>query len=1133
MKNSSIIKSLLCFILLILVGSIPTQAQESENVELVGTLYNYWEDAKDVAVSGSHIYVAANDYGLRVVNISDPSVPVAAGFSDTPGMALGVAVSGSYAYVADYHSGLRVINISDPSQPIEVGFYDTPGSAYGVAVSGSYAYVADYHSGLRIINVSNPSLPVEVGYCITPGTAENVAVSGGYAYVADEGSGLCVINISDPSAPFQAGQFDTPGNAHGVAVSGSYAYVSDYDSGLRIINVSDPSQPVEVGYYETPGNAEGVAVSGSYAYVADSYSLRVINISDPSQPVEVGFCDPGYAIGVVVSGSYAYTAGGGSGLNLIDISDPLLPVEVGYYDTGWCRDVAVSGSFAYIANGISGLRVIDISDPSLPVEVGFYDTPGSAYGVTVSGSYAYVADGRGGIRIIDISDPLQPVEVGFEAPAQATYECVVISGSYAYIMQFWSIRIIDISNPTAPSRVGSYFYGDPMYFTGIAISDSYVYVSGGSGLGVLDVSDPSDPLLVTQYDTPGSAKDIVVSGSYAYIADGNSGLCVIDISDPSLPFVVGQCDTPGHAIGVTVSGSFAYVADENSGLRVINISDPSAPVEVGYYDTPGEAVNVSASNSYAYVADYYNFEIFEYTGPTPPFPFDLLSPVDESVCITGDTTLVWQNTTNNDPEETIEYELYIATDETFTTDLQTFTMADTTYSLENLTNGETYWWKVKALDTNSNGTWSNQVFSFTVINPAPLPFSLLSPEDGITLDTLGTTFAWNATTDPNPEDVVMYMLSLSTDEAFSDPLLYGAGLSTEYDIFDLVDDTDYWWKVYAADSESSGTFSNETWTFHTSLPAPPSNFSLLRPHDETTLDSLETTFAWGRASDPNPDDVVMYMLLLSIDEAFSDPLLYGAGISREYDIFDLVDNTNYWWKVYAADSDSTGTFSNETWTFHTSLPEPPSDFSLLAPEDEASIGGDGNFEFRASWEESVDPDPGDIVIYDWVGIVTLPSGTDTTLRYSSVEEENLTLNIPDSLGLENWESEFSLEWYVEAISSLDTVASLEEYSLTLAINSDVTDLQSDLPEIFEISSLYPNPFNPTLNVEIALPETADLKVMIYNVMGQSVATVADHSYSAGTHSFTFDGSDHSSGVYFVHAIVTGKLNQIQKVVLMK
>ncbi len=103
-------------------------------------------------------------------------------------------------------------------------------------------------------------------------------------------------------------------------------------------------------------------------------------------------------------------------------------------------------------------------------------------------------------------------------------------------------------------------------------------------------------------------------------------------------------------------------------------------------------------------------------------------------------------------------------------------------------------------------------------------------------------------------------------------------------------------------------------------------------------------------------------------------------------------------------------------------------------------------------------------------------------------------------------------------------------------SADVDEELDQMPEHYSLDLCYPNPFNPTLNVGVSLPETSDLKVMIYNVMGQNVATLADRSYSVGTHNFVFNANEvtsHSSGVYFVHASVAGKLNQVKKVILMK
>jgi len=282
----------------------------------------------------------------------------------TPGTAIDVEVVGHLAYVADGEFGLRVIDVSNPVSPINVGALDTPGSARNVTLVGDLAYVADRISGLRVIDVSNPASPFEVGALNTPGSAFNVAVAGDVAYVADASSGLRAIDVSDPASPFELGALDTPGSARNVTVVANLAYVADGLSGLRVIDVSDPASPFELGALNTPGSARDVAVAGDLAYVADARSgLRLIDVSNPASPFELGALNtPGSAASVTLVGELAYVADGVSGLRLIDVSDARALSAVGAFDTpGYTWDVEVVGDHAYIADAGS-LRVLDVSE---------------------------------------------------------------------------------------------------------------------------------------------------------------------------------------------------------------------------------------------------------------------------------------------------------------------------------------------------------------------------------------------------------------------------------------------------------------------------------------------------------------------------------------------------------------------------------------------------------------------------------------------------------------------------------------------------------------------------------------------------------------------------------------------------
>ncbi len=310
---------------LILICAIGSALADSLHVSLAGH-YGASNSARRVNISGTIAYIADDDNGLCIIDISDPSSPSGLVHYYTGDPPFSVFVSGDYAYVtyAGYFSwkGLQIFDISYPSSPFEVGLYEMEERAYGVFVSGDYAYVADSDSGLRIIDVSIPSLPSKIGFYVTGDRAHGVYVSGSYAYVADKEDGLRIIDVSDPFSPYEVGFYDTGDLALDVYISGDYAYVADYEDGLRIIDISDPSSPTEVGLYSTAGGAIGVYVSGSYAYIADEFNgLQIIDISSPSFPFRAGFYNTAYyTVDVFVSDRYAYVVCGDSGLYILDVS---------------------------------------------------------------------------------------------------------------------------------------------------------------------------------------------------------------------------------------------------------------------------------------------------------------------------------------------------------------------------------------------------------------------------------------------------------------------------------------------------------------------------------------------------------------------------------------------------------------------------------------------------------------------------------------------------------------------------------------------------------------------------------------------------------------------------------------------
>ncbi len=89
-----------------------------------------------------------------------------------------------------------------------------------------------------------------------------------------------------------------------------------------------------------------------------------------------------------------------------------------------------------------------------------------------------------------------------------------------------------------------------------------------------------------------------------------------------------------------------------------------------------------------------------------------------------------------------------------------------------------------------------------------------------------------------------------------------------------------------------------------------------------------------------------------------------------------------------------------------------------------------------------------------------------------------------------------------------------------------------LPGEFAIEGVFPNPFNPTTEIRIALPRRGVVQVEVIDILGRRVATLHHGALPPGHHTFTFNGARLASGTYFVRAI-QGRDVVVRKIVLLK
>jgi hypothetical protein len=94
-----------------------------------------------------------------------------------------------------------------------------------------------------------------------------------------------------------------------------------------------------------------------------------------------------------------------------------------------------------------------------------------------------------------------------------------------------------------------------------------------------------------------------------------------------------------------------------------------------------------------------------------------------------------------------------------------------------------------------------------------------------------------------------------------------------------------------------------------------------------------------------------------------------------------------------------------------------------------------------------------------------------------------------------------------------------------------------MPKTFVVSQNYPNPFNPITQIDYALPKDCNVKIDIFNILGQKVKTLIDEFQTAGLKIVHWDGKDDNgqacaSGIYF-YKIQAGEFSQAKKMVIVK
>tara|TARA_S200000501_G_C20852150_1_gene756126 strand:- start:725 stop:1588 length:864 start_codon:yes stop_codon:yes gene_type:complete len=188
-----------------------------------------------------------------------------------------------------------------------------------------------------------------------------------------------------------------------------------------------------------------------------------------------------------------------------------------------------------------------------------------------------------------------------------------------------------------------------------------------------------------------------------------------------------------------------------------------------------------------------------------------------------------------------------------------------------------------------------------------------------------------------------------------------------------------------------------------------------------------------------------------------------------------------------------------------------------------SLSDIGGFQINISTLNDID---------QYLDEISLPSGWSVT--YSS-SNNTYKLFAYDATGINSINS-IDLMMPVNSILDINNIVLASKNGQKIKTILEKNSYQGEtiaLPNVPNIQSLYPNPFNPILTISYSIPSETTVSIIIYNMLGEKISTLVNNSYTlSGFHSVNWNASDFPSGMYFVK-IQTPSVMKTRKALLLK
>jgi len=263
------------------------------------------------------------------LNVEDPTKPISlANYSVTDGHDF--EIKENIAFLSTWEYGIEVVDISNPSNPTKIGEYISESVSH-LKVVEDIIYASKHNTSgsfYEIIDISDPTQPEKVKeFC--EGQGAKPFLRGNLAY-------FCVRDLTHSQIHFRVYDINNPANpeliseytssaeiyAYDIYVENDFAYYALANNGFLILDYSDIANPVEVHTYENGNDIWRLYVEGDIMIVSNDYAgMKILDITNKTNPIEVAsFNDGGSSYSFVIKDRLIFVADANDAIEILEIS---------------------------------------------------------------------------------------------------------------------------------------------------------------------------------------------------------------------------------------------------------------------------------------------------------------------------------------------------------------------------------------------------------------------------------------------------------------------------------------------------------------------------------------------------------------------------------------------------------------------------------------------------------------------------------------------------------------------------------------------------------------------------------------------------------------------------------------------